>query len=160
MHTDFRMTVNVEWAARSAPAYPKPKPTNLAARAGLQYENRVDRELKRHLTLGNFTHVEHNPWFQFSDLYGVAACSPDFILLSERELTIVEVKLTWVDVAIRKLNDLYNPVISMALQRPVFPLLICRNLTRESPPAEATLSRALKSNYRLLHWPDTGHIQW
>ena len=154
------MAVNIRWAARSAPAYAKARGSNPAARAGLQYEGRVEKQLRHHVTLGHFRSVERNPWFQFSDEFGTAACSPDFLLFSDNELTIVEVKLTWVDVAIHKLNDLYNPVVSTALGSAAFPLIICRNLTRDAPPAQTSLSAALKSPYRLLHWPDIGQIRW
>ncbi len=160
MLTDFRMVVDIRWAGRSASPFTKVRASNPAARRGLQYQNRVERELWRHVHDGKFTALEANPWFQFKDIYGVANCAPDFLLHSETELTIVEVKLTWVEVAIHKLNDLYNPVVSTALGRPAFPLIICRNLTRASPPAVHSLGDALKSPYRLLHWPDVGHIRW
>ena len=158
--TDFRLALNIRYASRTSPTFIKNKGSSLAAKNGLRYERKVGRELERQRAEGHFISVEHNPWFQFEDIYGASQCSPDFLIHSENELTIVEVKLTWVDVAIQKLNDLYNPVISFALSRPVFPLIICRNLTNEAPPAKQSLSEALKSPYRLLHWPEIGHMLW
>lgn len=158
---DFRMAIDLRWAARTTPPFTKSSPSNAAARNGLRYEQKVGRELARHTEAGRFVDIEHNPWFQFADLYGSAQCSPDFLLYTEKKtIIIVEVKLTWVEVAIHKLNDLYNPVISTALARQASSLLICRNLTSKAPPASATLSAALASPYRLLHWPEIGQMRW
>lgn len=139
----------------------KSKGRTLPQKMGLRYENRVEKELARHVAEGRFRRLEHNPWFTFSDQYGTANCSPDFLLHTENgNIIIVEVKLTWVEVAIHKLNDLYNPVISAALDAPCYPLIICRNITPRAPKAELTLSRAIMSPFRLLIWPDNGRIPW
>jgi hypothetical protein len=160
MLTDFRMAMNLKSATRASRNLSAPTPTRLSARDGLRYERKVDKELWRHKAAGHFLLVEHNPWFTFEDEWGIANCCPDFILHSEEELTVVEVKRTWVEVAIHKLNDLYNPVISTALGRPVKPLIICRNSAPGAPPAEFTLSGALASPFRLLQWPENGHMPW
>jgi hypothetical protein len=170
MLTDFRRAHNIRIAERSlrdlgseAGAAP---PVGATAKQGLRYERRVGKELQSHVASGRFTRLEHNPWFTFTDAYGTANCSPDFVLYggaagpTDPAVTIVEVKLTWVEVAIHKLNNLYGPVVSMALGLPALSLIICRNLTPESPPAENALGAALRSPYRLLHWPDIGHILW
>jgi len=157
---DFRMAVGLRWAARTTPTFAKARGTTLAQKDGLRYEKKVGKELAKHVGAGHFIRLEHNPWFQFEDTYGASQCSPDFLLFGETELTIVEVKLTWVEAAIHKINDLYNPVISTALGRVAMPLLICRNLTKSSPPAVHRLSEALVSPYRLLHWPEIGGITW
>lgn len=157
---DFRMAIGLKRAGRATREFPVPKASNAASKLGLRYENRVAKELLRHEQRGNFTRVEHNPWFTFSDIYGTANCCPDFLLWSEAGLTIVEVKLTWVEVAIHKLNDLYTPVVSMALEQSTMPLVICRNSAPGAPKAEFTLGAAMASPYRLLQWPDTGHMLW
>lgn len=160
MLTDFRTCHDLQWAARASAPFGKPRAASAAAKRGLRYENRVEKELWRHVREGRFLLCEHNPWFAFRDFYGSANCAPDFVLHGDAELTIVEVKLTWVEVAIHKLNEFYHPVISCALGRPAWPLVICRNLTPAAPPAETTFSAALASSTRLLHWPDIGHIPW
>lgn len=157
---DFRMAIGLTAAGRATRNFPKPKPSNPAARRGLQYENRVGKQLQQHIHSELFRRIEHNPWFTFSDTYGTSNCCPDFLLWCDSGIIIVEVKLTWVEVAIAKLTDLYCPVISHALQEPVTPLIICRNVTANSPTPKFTISSAMVSPYRLLHWPDTGKIQW
>lgn len=159
---DFRMACSPLRASRAKrEVWGKAKGSNPAAKAGLRYENRVAKQLAQHVTDKHFLRVEHNPWFTFSDQFGTANCSPDFLLFTEdNQVIIVEVKLTWVEVAIHKLNDLYHPVITEALGLACWPLIICRNTTPKAPPAALTLSSALRSPYRLLLWPDNGRIPW
>lgn len=160
MPSDFRFACEILVANRSLRQFPKPKPSNPAARRGLQYENRVGRELTKQVGKNGFIKCEHNPWFIFTDKYGTNNCSPDFLLWHERGIIIVEVKLTWVEVAFAKLSELYVPVIVEALQVPVKPLVICRNLTNNAPIASLSLKAAIENNNPLLHWPDIGHILW
>src|ERR1700691_4202818 len=110
---DFRMIVGDVKAERSKRnLWTNQKPKSQAAKNGLRYEARVGKELQHHVVVGRFEKLEHNPWFVFEDIYGAAACCPDFLLHVEGGIIIVEVKLTWVEVAIHKLNDLYSPVVS------------------------------------------------
>jgi hypothetical protein len=160
---DFRLpcgTLRAERAANGSPFGP-PKPSGIAAKLGLRYERNINRELTRHVMPGRFAKVEHNPWFTFYDDYGPGNCSPDFLLWTDSgSVIIVEVKLTWVEVAIAKLTELYRPVVCAALGAPTFPLIICRNVTPASPPAAHTLTDALASPFCLLQWPSNGHILW
>jgi hypothetical protein len=160
--SDYRMADTVVSAARLGKAYYKPHAVGAAALRGLRYERRVLRELQRHVHLGHFLKVEHNPWFTFTDRYGTNQCSPDYLLwLSAREAIIIEAKLTWVEVAAQKLVDLYLPVVFAALDDvSVMPLVICRNVVPSCPPVEHTLRAALDSEARILHWPDVGHMLW
>ena len=161
MLSDFRITAGPLRASRATRAFYKSKGTSLATRQGYRYENRVGKELQLHVNCGHFKRLEHNPWFTFNDAFGVSNCCPDFLLWSSNDIiTIVEVKLTWVEEAAHKLTDLYCPVIAAALERPVSPLIICRNLAKLSPPAQTSLRDALASPFRLLQWPDNGHIIW
>lgn len=154
-HTDFCAT------KLARPTF-QPKGNNAAAKRGLRYENRVGRELQRHVDRGRFVKLEHNPWFTYTDKYGTDHCSPDFLLWTEEEeVIIVEVKLSWVGMAMPKLLDLYCPVVTVATNADVaYPLVICRNITNEAPPAKHSLREALDSDHGLLHWPDNGHIIW
>lgn len=137
-----------------------PKPSNTAAKLGLRYERNVGKELAIHVTQGHFHKVEHNPWFTFYDQFGYSNCCPDFLLYLESGVVVVEVKLTWVTVALPKLMELYCPVIGVALGMPVRPLVICRNLTPDSPQASLSLRDALLSDDRVLLWRTNGHILW
>ena len=154
------MAVNITASERSRRSFPKPKPSNAAAKLGLRYERRVGTELNLHVNRGRFEQLEHNPWFTFYDTFGQSNCSPDYLLWFEGRVIIIEVKLTWVEVALAKLHELYCPVVSVALQCPVLPLVICRNVTPKSPKAQFSLSEAITSPEKLLQWPNTGHIQW
>lgn len=161
--SDYRIVATGDLsAARLDKAYYKPHANNPAALRGLRYERRVLRELQRHVKLNHFMKIEHNPWFTFTDKYGTNQCSPDYLIwLSARDVAIAEAKLTWKDVAARKLVDLYLPVVFAALDDVcVMPLVICRNITPECPAVEHTLRTALDSPTRILHWPDTGHMIW
>ena len=160
MLPDFRIALGVKAAGRATRAFPKPRPSNAHARMGLTYERRVGKELGRYVETGFFIGLEHNPWFTFSDTYGTANCSPDYLIHIKGGIIVVEVKLTYVEVALAKLDDLYLPVVSAALQTKVFPLVICRNTTALAPKAALTLSEALKAPAKLLQWPMTGHILW
>ena len=161
---DFRLAADITRASRCARVWPKAKPRGLAAKAGLRYEERVHKELLWHCQRGNAIRVEHNPWFNFHDVFGTSNCSPDFLLwLANDKVIVIEVKLTWVAVAAHKLTDLYAPVIGHALQgeaNGISPLVICRNITREAPTASYSLREALASPFRLLQWPDNGRMQW
>ena len=160
MTLDYRMVVDITRAERAKRHFPTPRPSNAAAKLGLRYERNVGKELTRQVTLGNFVKLEHNPWFTFYDKLGVANCSPDFLLYLENGVVIVEVKLTWVEVALAKLCELYCPVVSVALGLPSRPLVICRNLTPYSPPATLSLREAIAEPNRPLLWPSNGHILW
>lgn len=161
MTQDFRLVVGMRSAERTLRPQGLPKPRANAPIQGLRYENRVGVQLGRLVGEGYFARLEHNPWFRFHDTYGISLCSPDFLLhTNSGAIIIVEVKLTWVPVARHKLADLYCPVVGVATEEMVTPLIIVRNLTRDAPIPKFTLQDALNSDERLLHWPDTGKILW
>lgn len=158
---DYRMALNLTSATRATREFPKPRPSNDAARVGLQYERRVGKELKYYQTRGKFVRVEHNPWFTFYDSCGMGNCCPDFLLWLDNKVIIVEVKLTWVEVAIHKLENLYGPVVGMALNMPTESLVICRNLAANAPRPKLTLSEALAAPTNpLLLWPTSARMPW
>lgn len=159
---DFRLVAGLVRATRAPrPTFTNIKPTSKAARLGLNYEKKVGTELERHILKDRLSKIEYNPWFTFNDAFGHAHCSPDLILYhSDGTIIIVEIKLTWVDVAMHKLNDLYSPVVNSTLGISTEPLIICRNITSFAPEAKFTVRDALKSPYRLLHWPENGRIMW
>jgi|SRR5580700_6184991 hypothetical protein len=159
-NVDFRMAVEVRGAWRSKAPFGKPRGSNPAAKLGLRYERSVGRELERHVRPDALGAIEHNPWFTFSDAYGTSSCSPDYLIWIGNRVVIVEVKLTWVDVAMTKLLELYCPVVSIALGAQVMPLVICRNTLPRAPRGHSTLVQALTSHEKLLLWPQIGHIPW
>lgn len=155
----FKETLSARRSLREIHA---PKPTSPAGLAGLRYERRVDRQLRKHIVEKRFSKIEHNPWFTYSDQFGSGFCCPDFILWSPggNFVVVAEVKLTWIGAAILKLRDLYLPVVAAALDVPAMPLTIVRNLTPESPDAKHTLAEALSSEAKLLQWFDNGSMPW
>lgn len=160
--TDYRLvTPKGLVATRATLPLHAPKPTSIAALAGLRYERRVHKQLQRHLALGHFLKLEHNPWFTFSDFFGASSCCPDFLLWPlDGSVVIVEVKLTWTPVALNKLIDLYHPVVHCALGTSTQSLIIVRNLIPEAPPAKHSLSEALASPSRILQYFDNGPMLW
>ncbi|MGH9918756.1 MAG: hypothetical protein ACRD6W_07810 [Nitrososphaerales archaeon] len=141
------------------PARQLPPPQTLAQKQGLRYERHVVAELRR-LMPGQVSKLEHNPWFGFTDRYGTGECCPDILLWVPEGVVIVEVKLTYVPDALPKLFDLYCPVVSIALDELVHPLLICRNVTPDSPQPVMSLKKALDGDDNVLQWLGHGHIQW
>jgi len=160
MASDYRIASGLTRAERSRSLFPKPKPSNPAARLGLRYERKVGKELDAHTRRGNFIKTEHNPWFTFYDEFGHGNCSPDFLLFLENGVVVVEVKLTWVEVALAKLAELYCPVVSVALGMPSRPLVICHNLSKGAPVATLSLREAIAQPNKPLLWPSNGHILW
>ena len=159
---NFRSALNLQKAERSTKPPVLAKPARPSAKQGLRYEAKVERELASLSARGLFSQVERTPWFDFADSLGSSCCAPDFVLHQPGgAIIVIEVKLTWVPVALPKLRQLYIPVVSKALHSNViFPLVIVKNLTPDAPPAEFTLSRALASKSCLLYWPDNGPMQW
>lgn len=146
-------------AARTVPR-PMPPPIRAAAKLGLAFERRVGRELSQHVAAGRIAKVEHNPWFNYTDKGGVGFCCPDFLLLTDFGLTIVEVKLTWVAEAAEKLRLLYTPVVAHVFGKTPSVLVLCRRLAETSPVADVSLRTALAKPSALLLWPGNGGIPW
>lgn len=159
--SDYRMIVPEGLsAARTSPAH-TPKASSDAAKQGLRYEKRVRVQLAKHVALGHFVRLEHNPWFSYADRFGSGYCSPDFLLWrSAREVIIVEVKLTWVVAALGKIMELYKPVVEVALGVTAEPLVIVRNLTLTAPPIAHTLRGVLENPITTLQYFDNGPMIW
>ena len=157
---DFRLISGLTGAHRATREFPKPRGSNPAARLGLRYERNVGKELNLHVGPKRFLKLEHNPWFTYYDAAGSGHCSPDYLLWTDVGVIIIEVKLTWVEVAMLKLQALYCPVVSAALGVYVLPLVVCRNITPKAPRPQFTLHKAITTEEKLLQWPNTGHIQW
>lgn len=138
---------------RSGPAYrTATKRLTPSQAAGIRFEKRVDLYLQV-LAKSLEAKLEHNPWFQYNDLNGPHACSPDFILNFGDRVVVIEVKVTWLPSAISKLRNLYLPVVSRIL-RPtkIGGIVLCKNLTPEAPQPVQQLSLASKM-IPTYHWP-------
>lgn len=159
MPQPVRQILGLTTAERTRPRA-LPPPSSAAAKLGLQFERRVLRELAQHKNAGRITKLEHNPWFAFADMAGLGLCCPDFLVQTDRGLTIVEVKLTWVEEAERKLRLLYAPVVAMIFGTKPSTLVLCRRLADGAPQADVALGAALAKPSALLLWPSNGRIPW
>ena len=150
-------------AVRCAPKHAV-KASNPQAADGIAYERKVVAALATAFSPWGFD-LSHNPWFEFSGDFGQGVCCPDILLAPQTgtfagQIFCIEVKLTYVPSAIEKLLDLYCPVISKALSEPVQPIVICKRLNSEAPPAVDTFSGAALVSYGvpLFHWLGTRPI--
>ncbi len=151
-------------AGRAQPAIVKPRGSNVHAEIGLRYERRVKRALMK-LTNDETTpliELEHNPWFSYAkkDSGLSSVCAPDFLLYhKDNFIIVIEVKLTYVNEAITKLQGLYCPIVETALNLPAKPLVITRHLIPSAPKPNAfTLSEAINNPPYLLQWLGHGGI--
>ena len=160
MSEDFRILHNLLAAGRIKEPFSAQKPNSLAKQQGLRYEKNVKSQLEALQERKIFGQIEHNPWFEFTDDFGSNICSPDFIVHTSNGVIVVEVKLTWVPVALEKLDLLYGLVVAQALQCDVAPLVICKNLAPGVGDYATTLKAALYTKSKVLHWPKIGNIQW
>ena len=144
---------------RSGPAYrTTTKRMTPSQAAGIRFEKKKVQPRLDVLAKSLGAKVEHNPWFQYNDENGPHACSPDSIFIFEDSVIVIEIKVTWIPVAISKLRNLYLPVVSRIL-RPerLGGIVLCKNLTPETPAPTLTqnLSSAIKMPFIIptLHWP-------
>lgn len=91
---------------------------------GLRYEAAV---------AAAFPEAQHGLWFRYRDSNGPGYCNPDLVIEYPDRLLVLEIKLTWTPVAEPQIRELYRPVLEMALGKPVFGAVICRNLTPDTP---------------------------
>ena len=159
MPPPIRTITGLRFAHRGG-AHELPEPSSAAAKLGLQFERRVHRELLHYQAAGALREVQHNPWFAFEDKNGVGTCCPDFLIRTAEGWTIIEVKLTWVAEAERKLQALYAPVVTKALFQVPTTLVVCRRLASAAPPADVALGTVLAKRSGLLLWPSNGRIPW
>jgi hypothetical protein len=153
-----RLISNLRSAQRCEPKFPA-QASNPAAVLGLRYERKLVRTLRS--TSGLV--VEHNPWFEFIDANGWGCCSLDVLVSGPRlgpkaPVLILECKLTWKPEAEEKLRGLYEPIVTLALDLPVRSirsLTVAKHLTPEAPPAAQSITEALESGLRVLHWIGT-----
>lgn len=158
--SDFRLAKGLTKAERTPARFASPKGSNPAAKLGLRYERKVGKELEWHTSRGNFVRLEKNPWFSFYDEAGSATCSPDFLLHLDHGIVVVEVKLKWVPYALLKLEQLYCPVVSVALNKPTRPMIICHYLALGAPAGATSLREAILNPDRPLLWPQNGRMIW
>lgn len=118
-----RVVRGLRYAAKSdpPPAHRPGKPRGAKAH-GVRYE----RELAKALPDG-----AHGQWFQFVDENGHGWCQPDLLLEFPRHVVILEAKYTWTWEGHMQVDRLYVPVVSRAMGKPAFGLVVCRALIED-----------------------------
>lgn len=102
------------WRTVESPHGKRSDKPSAAQRAGLRYQQRVERFLSA-ASMGRWE-VISSPWFIFGDdRPGRNYCQPDFLLdLGNGCCVVVEVKIRWTVDAWYQLNELYIPVVLAA----------------------------------------------
>jgi len=104
---------------------------------GLTYEKQVKDYL---VELFDEDQVVLGPWIKYFDGLKWRWAQPDVVLLPRktRRLVIGEVKLTWRPGAVRKLQQLYEP--------------LCRKLWPEYEVKRAQICKGIKKNCKVREW--------
>lgn len=87
--------------------------------------------------------AKHGQWFQFMDRNGLGHCQPDLIMAAKGELFVLEAKLTDCVGGRAQVRELYLPVVSLAVKRKVFGLVVARSVGAEEE--KQLICRDLKS---------------
>ena len=82
--------------------------------------------------------AERGVWFEFEDSAGHGFAQADFVWQGRGYAVVGEAKLTWRASAYVQLRRLYFPLVQLLLGCPVGGIVVCKNLTRETPRAEVT----------------------
>lgn len=107
---------------------PQGRPRGAKA-AGVRYEEAVAAS-------SQFASARHGVWFEFDDAKGHGYAQADFLLGWNDGIIVAEAKLTWTVAAYPQLRKLYFPLLRQLSGCPVSGVVICQNLTRETPRAE------------------------
>jgi len=106
-------------------------------RKGLDYEKKVKNYL---LELFDLDQVVLGPWIRYDDGLKWRWAQPDIVLIPReaQHLVIGEVKLTWRPGAVRKLENLYEP--------------LCRKVWPDHEVKRAQICRGIKKNCKVEEW--------
>lgn len=105
---------------------PKGRPRG-AKRAGVKFEDALAREWPEAL---------HGIWWEYEDSQGRGFAQTDLLWKLPSQVIIGEAKLTWRKEAYVQLRRLYFPLVWAAFGLPVGGVVICRNVTQDTPRAE------------------------
>ena len=128
-----RQVRDLQWvrALRERPAcIPESRPRG-AKRDGVTYEAAL-------AGLPEFAAAQHGLWLEFCDASGHGYAQVDFALDLGGFVVIAEAKLTWRTEAYAQLRGLYLPLMRALTHKPVGGIVVCRNVTRQTPRSEVT----------------------
>ena len=111
-------------------AIPQGRPRGVKA-AGVRYEAALALRQP-------FASALRGLWLEFGDASGHGYAQPDFVwnFAGGGPLFVAEAKLTWRPSAYPQLRRLYFPLLRKLTGREVRGVVVCANLTRETPRAE------------------------
>lgn len=161
MSDDCRLATPPIHYVRSCDARPLPRVTNELQRNGLRYQKRVTQALAA-ICSRRGAKFFPEPWFEFSDSNGRGQIAPDAIIIFGDQIIVIEVKTTYVPIAITKLEGLYVPLVTLTTSGRLYGLVICKNIT----PDAAHLIDRLTDTFRhsastpVLQWLGHGPILW
>ena len=152
---EVRRIRGLKWAElRADGPFPKQKPKQRAHKAGMAYEKKVGRHLKRMVQDDQLSgELRLNQWLLFADDNGIGWAQPDAYILMEKRILLIECKLTQSDVATPQLLSLYLPLLRKIYDLPILCLQVCHNL-RYVP------KRLVEGPRELLNDPGPGVFVW
>ena len=113
------------------------------------------------LAAGPLVAATRGVWIEFADANGHGYAQADFVGESAAGPFVAEAKLTWTTEAYVQLRGLYLPLLRAIYHRSVGAVIVCANLTKETPRAEVAgslleaLARAAKGEIPVWHMPQT-----
>ena len=121
-----------------------------AKRLGCLYERRLGEALPS---------FRRGVWWRFVDSAGPGWCQTDLVLVGRQSVLVLEAKLSWVEEGHTQLEELYKPVVGMALGMEVLGVLVTGRLRPGMPrgvQVVGDLSGAVESaragKRTVLHW--------
>ena len=117
---------------------PKGRPRGAKA-AGVRYEEALAAS-------SAFAEASHGVWLEFGDARGHGFAQVDFVFATDEAIVVAEAKLTWTPAAYPQLRKLYFPLLAKFTTLPVGGIVVCQNLTRDTPRRDVVgdLSEALR----------------
>lgn len=104
---------------------PQGRPRGAKA-TGVRYEDALAK-------LPGFVGASHGVWLEFDDAKGHGFAQVDFLFRGLGVPVVAEAKLTWTPAAYVQLRKLYFPLLQRLYWRQVVGIVVCQNLTRETP---------------------------
>ncbi len=152
---EVRKIRGLKWTElRENGPFSKQKPRRRAHKAGLAYEKKVGRVLKRMLRDEELVgELFLSQWILFADDNGMGWAQPDAYILRPDGILLIECKLTQSDGATPQLLSLYLPLLRKVYNLPILCLQVCHNL-RYIP------KKIVESPMELLRDPGPGVYLW
>lgn len=103
----------------------------------------------------------HGQWWEFEDANGRGYCQTDLLIQKDDLAIILEAKYSWVLEGHTQLEELYFPVVRMALGRMPLGVVVCKNLRYGAQGVHSDLDSAIRDSRwgrSVLHWLGTGPL--